>query len=115
MANKNRQNRQNKQNKQNKSNKSQKQRNRRRNRTQRGGMFAGALEALALPAGFFLAHKATQHKRYPRALKKTLKRGVKYNKGSRSLSLKGGNRNRQNKNRNRQNKNRNRQNKQNKN
>ena len=109
MANKNRQNRQNKQNKQNRRNKSQKQRNRRRNRTQRGGMFAGALEALALPAGFFLAHKATQHKRYPRALKKTLKRGVKYNKGSRSISLKGG------KKQNKQNKNRNRQNKQNKN
>tara|TARA_B100000424_G_scaffold264415_1_gene252798 strand:+ start:514 stop:798 length:285 start_codon:yes stop_codon:yes gene_type:complete len=75
----------------------QKQRRRQRRQTQRGGMFAGALEALALPAGFFLAHKATQHKRYPRALKKTLKRKLKYNKGSRSLSLKGGRRQRQQK------------------
>lgn len=75
----------------------QRKQNQRRRQTQRGGMFAGALEALALPAGFFLAHKATQHKRYPRALKKTLKRKLKYNKGSRSLSLKGGRKQRQQK------------------
>lgn len=60
------------------------QRNR-KNRNQRGGMFSGTLEALALPAGFFLAQKAVQKKKLPGVVKKTLKKA--------SFSLKGGKKN----------------------
>lgn len=71
--------------KQTKRNRTQRNRNRNRNRNQRGGMFSGALEALALPAGFFLAQKAVQKKKLPGAVKKTLKKA--------SFSLKGGKKN----------------------
>jgi len=72
--------------KQSKRNRTQRNRNRRnRNRKQRGGMFSGALEALALPAGFFLAQKAVQKKKLPGSVKKTLKKA--------SFSLKGGKKN----------------------
>ncbi|MAO84864.1 MAG: hypothetical protein CMH50_13455 [Myxococcales bacterium] len=65
----------------------------RNHRNQKGGFLTGALEALALPAGFFLAHKATQNRRYPKALKKTMKRSLSYNKRNKTLSLKGGKKN----------------------
>tara|TARA_B100001142_G_scaffold301138_1_gene326509 strand:- start:443 stop:754 length:312 start_codon:yes stop_codon:yes gene_type:complete len=92
-------------NQKNRNQRNKSRRNRNRNRKQRGGMFATALESLALPASFFLAHKAVQKKRLPRAVKKTLKRGT--------LSLKGGNKSR--KNRNNKNTRRNRKNRNNKN